>query len=184
MSDLDKAAENLAQRYREWKEAERAKNLARDEFFRAASEKLAQEPVQPVVERVDADGEEEALRIAQRRFVRHRVVGVADVGSGEWEITLEPDVDLQPYQHVNHDTETVCSRVISEGSPILDDEGMQEERPEIWEAITRTVTRRELKPMEELSPEQQAALEPYITMPKPQVRLGPVRPAKAEELDG
>lgn len=175
---------DLGEAYRRWKDAEKAKNVARDKFFHAITEELEQEIPPQVVERIEASDDEQALRIAQRRFVRHRVVDVARVSDTEYDIILEEDAATRPYTYINRDDGFVYRRIISEGSPILDDEALRDERPDLWEAITEEVVERKLRPLDELSPEEQSALKPYIAMPKPQVKLGPPRKATPEELDG
>lgn len=181
---MNEETRQLGEAYRRWKDAEKAKNVARDRFFRAVTEELEQEVAPQVVERVEATDDESALRIAQRRFIRHRVVDVARVSDTEYDIILEEDASLRPYEYVNPDDEYVYRRIISEGAPILDDEALQSERPELWEAITEEVVERRLKPLDNLSPSEQEELRPYIAMPKPQVKLGAPRKATPEELDG
>jgi hypothetical protein len=180
---VDDITRQLGEAYRAWKHAERVKNELRDAFFKAATEELEQEVPPQVVERVEADSEESALRVAQRRFVRHRCVDVARVSDTEYNVTLEEDASIRPFTYINPGDEYVYSRQVVEGSPILDDDGVREEHPELWEEITEEVVERRMKPMSELTPEQAEALRPYIAMPKPHVKLGAPRPAKPEELD-
>lgn len=174
----------LGEAYRRWKDAEKDKNVARDRFFRAVTEELEQEVPPQVVERIEASDDEQALRVAQRRFIRHRVVDVGRVSDTEYDVVLEEDASLRPYTYVNPDDGNVYRRIISEGAPVLDDEALRDERPELWEAITEEVVERRLKPLDSLSPSEQEALRPYIAMPKPQVKLGAPRKATQEELDG
>ncbi|HEY5443063.1 MAG TPA: hypothetical protein VIJ87_01050 [Pyrinomonadaceae bacterium] len=181
---MNEETKQLGEAYRQWKDAEKSKNVARDKFFRAVTEELEQEIPPQVVERVEASDDEQALRIAQRRFVRHRVVDVARVSDTEYDVILEEDASLRPYSYINRDDGTVYRRIISEGTPILDDEALRDESPELWEAITEEVVERKLKPLDKLTPEETEALRPYIAMPKPQVKLGAPRKATQEELDG
>ncbi|MDB5280833.1 MAG: hypothetical protein JWR61_5788 [Ferruginibacter sp.] len=92
-------------------------------------------------------------------------------------------MSLKEFSYINRETGQVFQRIIAEGTPTLDDDGLAEEQPGLWEAITEEVTVRKLKPLDELTAEQVAALEPYITMPKPQTRLAAPRKAKPEELE-
>lgn len=182
-ADMSQVTKKLGQSYRQWKESEKEKNRLRDEFFRVATEACQEETPAQVVEQVEAQDEEECLRSAQRRFPRHKVLDVREVSEGQWNVILEENPELKEFSYVNEEDGQVYQRIISEGAPSLDDEGLKEEQPGLWEAITQEVTRRELRPLEELTPEQQAALRPYLTMPKPQTRLGAPRRAKPEELE-
>jgi len=180
---MESETTRLGELYRQWKEAEKAKNQAKEKWFRAVTEELEQEIPAQVVERVEATDDEQALRVAQRRFVRYRVVDVARVSDTEYDVVLEEDAALKPFTYVNKSDGNVYRRDVVEGSPTLDDEGVREELPELWNEITEEVTERRLKPLDQLTPEQAEALRPYIAMPKPQVKLGAPRPAKPEELD-
>lgn len=184
MSDLERITTGLGENYKAWKLAEKTKDRAKREFFNAVNEKLSEEISQQVIEKVEASDMEEALRVGQRRFPRFRVVDCQQPeGDDYWHLILEENPELKEFSYLNRSDGQVYQRIIAEGSPILDDEGLAEEQPELWEAITTEVTTREVRPIEDLTPEQVAALQPYITMPPPQTRLGAPRKAKEEELE-
>lgn len=180
--ELNDLTRRLGENYDRYKEYERAKNGLRDQFFDKVTEELSDEIAPQIVAEYETDDEEQALRQAQRQYVRHSVVGTARTESG-YQVVLQEDPALRPFEYVNPSDGRVYRRIISEGSPILDDEAIQDEKPELWDAITEEVTERRLKPLENLTPEQVAELQPYITMPKPQVKLAAPRKAKPEELD-
>lgn len=182
IDELAETTSRLGRVYDEWKQAEKFKDEYREEFFRQVSEKLKEEVAPQIIAEFPTEDEEEALRMAQRQYVRHRVVSSAPMEGG-YQVVLEEDAELRPFTFLNKEDGQVYQRIVSEGSPSLDDEALAEEQPELWEAITNEVTTRELKPLEELTPEQVAELQKYITMPKPQMRLGKPRRAKPEELD-
>jgi hypothetical protein len=173
---------DLGKKYIDWKRSEQAKNELRDEFFRQVDEHLKDEVPPQIVVEFPTDNEEEALRQAQRQYVRHRVVSTSQIEGG-YQVILEENSELRPFTYINPADGKVYQRIISEGSPILDDEGIQEEKPELWQSITEEVTERRLKPLDQLTPEQLDELQPYISMPKPQPRLAAPRWAKPEELD-
>lgn len=180
--ELRNLTRELGISYDQWKEQERLKNHFRDQFFQQINDELKQEiPPQLVVE-FPTNDEESALRQAQRQYIRHRVVSTAPVEGG-YQVILEEDAELRPFTYINEADGRVYQRIISEGSPTLDDDSLKEEDPALWESITQEVTERKLKPLEQLSPEQLEQLQPYISMPKPQVRLAAPRKAKPEELD-
>ena len=185
MTDLDEITGVLGGAYKDWKKAEKEKDKLKKRFFDAINETLKEEVPQQVVQQVEAEDEEEALRIAQRMYPRFRTLDAQpdDDSSGQWNVILEENPELKEFSYTNVTDGNVYQRIIAEGTPFLDDEGLAEEQPALWEAITKEVTTRELKPLEELTPEQAAAIQPYITMPKPQARLGAPRKAKEEELE-
>jgi hypothetical protein len=185
---MSEELENLSIRYYQMneraKEYEQEKAQARNEFLNAVTS-VVEDEVQPYSsERVSARSEEECLRICSRMYRRHRVISVQETKDpGEWDVLLEPDPALQPYSYVNRADGKVYSRIIAEGSPYLDDESLRDEKPDLWQQITVEETTRVLKPLEELPAEVLAELEPYITMPEPQVRMGAPRKATLEELE-
>lgn len=182
MEKIDEVTARLGAAHNQWKEGEKAKNKAKEEFFQLATDKLKEELQDQRIEKVEARDEEEALRIAQRRFHRHNIVDVRTDG-GIWEIVIEEDPNLKPFSHVNREDGNVYARSISEGSPLLDDDAIREENPELWEKISHDVIRREMKSLEDLSDEEIVEIQPYLYQPRPTVRLNSPRKAKPEELD-
>lgn len=180
---MDDITSRLGRAHREWKHAEKEKNARRDEFFRAVREELEQELAPQSVEQVEATNEEQAWRIAQRRFHRYRIVDVRDAKDGKWNVILEEDPEYRSYQYINPQDGQVYSKIVSENAPYLDDDALKEEEPELWDRITEPVTTRQIKPLDTLSPEDLAAMQPYITAPKPTIKLGNPRKAKPEELE-
>jgi uncharacterized protein YnzC (UPF0291/DUF896 family) len=181
---LDDVTQRLGRSHKKWKEAEQQKNKLRDEFFAAVNEELANELAAQSIVDVEGQDEEEVLRIAQRRFQKHRVVDVRQESATTWKVVLEENPEYRDFQYINPEDGQVYSRIVAEGAPFLDDDAIREENPELWDKITHEVTTREMKPVESLEPEVLAQLRPYLTSPKPSIRLGNPRRAKQEELDG
>lgn len=180
--ELADVTNQLGEAYSSWKRAEREKNELRDAFFCLIDQQLKNEVPSQIIAEFPTEDEEEALRQAQRRYVRHRIISTRPIEGG-YQVILEEDPEYRPFSYVNKTSGRVFQRIISEGSPVLDDEALKEENPELWEAITEEIITRELKPLTDLTPEQIEELEPYISMPKPQARLAAPRVAKNEELD-
>lgn len=182
---MDDITSRLGRAHKAWKDAEKEKNQHRERFFRAVREEFEQELAPQSVEQVEATSEEQAWRIAQRRFHRYRIVDIQqdDDDSDKWNVILEEDPEYRSYQHVNPEDGQVYSKIVSEGAPYLDDDTLRDENPELWERITQPITTRQMKPLDSLSPEDVAAMQPYITAPKPTIRLGNPRPARPEELE-
>lgn len=182
MTDLNDITSKLGESYDIWKDGEKAKNKLRDTFFNTVNRELSEQVAPQIVAEFPTEDEEDALRRAQRQYVRHRVISTSKVEGG-YQVVLEEDPELRPFSYLNKTDGRVYQRIVSEGSPVLDDDALKDENPELWEAITEEVTERKLKPLENLSPEQIEELSPYISLPKPQVRLAAPRKAKPEELD-
>jgi hypothetical protein len=181
--DLKELTTDLGHHYRRWKTHEAEKEKLRKRFFEQATTHTAEKVAARSVEVIEAVGEEEALRIAQRRYNRHRVLDVEDNDDGTWSVIYEENPTYKDFKYVNPDDGQVYQRVIAENAPYLDDQAIQDENPELWDQITRQVTRRELIPLEDLSPEDLAAIQPYISVPTPQARFPAPRKAKPEELE-
>jgi hypothetical protein len=181
MSELHEITSGLGSAYDQWKTYEKEKNAFKDRFFKAADE--AQETLAQIVEVFTAASEAEALEQAQRYFPRYRVVEVVQREENRWGVALEERPDFQNFTFINKDDGRVYSRYVAEGSPTLDDDRIKDENPELWEKITEVPTERVLKPLETLTAEELAEIEPYIYKAKPTARLAAPRKAKPEELD-
>lgn len=185
-----KKLEGITRRYAKYKKesesAAEASKSARDEFLDAATEAAAMEIPARRVERVVADDMEAALRIAQRRFHNFTIIDVRRQTDDEdpgYEVILEEDPALRPFSFVNKEDGQVYSRVIVEGSPYLDDEALRKDNPELWDRITEKKVVEEIKPLDSLSDEDLAAIQPYLAMPKAQARMGKIRKAKPEDYE-
>lgn len=183
---LDDITRQLGEAYDKWKTGEKEKNKLRDDFFNAATEELDSELPAQRVSVIDAGSEEQARRIAQRRFHKFNITDLRQIpGEDRWEVVVEEEPALRGFSYLNREDGRVYSRQLVEGTPLLDDEAIRDEDPELWERISKevvTVTR-EVIPLDELSDEEVAAIQPYIFMPKPTVKLAAPRKAKPEELD-
>lgn len=84
------------------------------------------------------------------------------------------------FSYVNSLDGNVYTRSTSK-SYMLDDERLQQEDPELYEAVTYVVEQRQLKQIEDLTADQQAALQPYMYA-KGSVRFLAPRQASEEEL--
>lgn len=180
---LDETTQDLGKWHEKWKTAEKEKNKLREKFFREASEELAESLPARNIEQVSAKDLEEALRIAQRRFHRYNVLDAQEAGDDLWNVVLEEDPEFKPFSYINKIDGKVYSRIVTEGTPFLDDDALRDEDPELWERITTEKVSRELRPLEDLDADDLAKMQPYLTAPKPTVRLSNPREAKQEELN-
>lgn len=182
---LAETTARLGTEYKTWKSAEKAKNEAKDDFFAqataAASEDLAQQVVefiapceavtQALVEDVTAKKHPGWVLIEWRQ-----APGI----DGVIEAIIEEDPAFKPFTFLNEEDGQVYSRQIATGAPLLDDEALQADDPDLWLAITEE--KRVLKPLDTLPDEQLAAVQKYIYFGKPTVKLA--APKKAKKEDG
>lgn len=180
---LEETTKRLGEWHDAWKASEKEKNKCREKFLQEVNEVLHDELPARSVERIEAIDEEEVLRISQRRFQRYEVLEVRDLGKGQWDVVLEENPEYKPYTYINKIDGKVYKKVITEGTPYLDDASLRDEDHELWERISVERTERVLKPLEELPAEDLAKIQPYLTSPRPQVRLANPREAKEEELN-
>jgi hypothetical protein len=127
---------------------------------------------------IDAAKEE-----AQRLYPRYSVVEArAHVEEGGYtEVLLRERPEYKSFTFVNKKDGQAYTRQISEGAPILDDEALKENDPELYKEITKTET--VVIPVEEMTPAQLQKIEDYVYPGKLTVKLGSPRKAKPEELE-
>src|SRR4051812_18767479 len=130
---LEDTTSKLGEFHRKWKEAEKEKEKYKKQFFSEITEEVANEVVAQSVETVEAEDDEAAVRISERRFRRHHVVDVRERADGDWDVVLEENPAFKPFVYVNPDDGQVYQRVVIDGSPYLDDDALREENPELWE---------------------------------------------------
>ncbi len=182
--ELDEITAELGREYKAWKKGEKNKNDAKKKFFEAIDKMLGDETPAIITTQVFADSDLEAEQRAVQRYPGYTpgvLIGPAIEGD-PWTVTLEEDPTLRPYTYISSDG-MVYSRQVVSGSPMLDDERLRDEDPELWEAITHIPQERVMKPLEELSDDQLAALSDFMYSGKPTVKLGAPRKAKPEELE-
>lgn len=173
----------LGSDYKFWKAAERDKNDMKDRFFELATEALQQETLATDVLVLEAKDADEAEELAKKQRPRYKIVKLHKKGD-QWVVIVEEDPALTPFIYVNPEDGMVYQRQVVEGSPMLDDERLQEEAPDLWEEITYIPEpERKLKPLDTLTGEQLAALQPFLYSAKPSVKLAAPRKAKPEELE-
>lgn len=177
--DLTEITGQLGRYYDDWKESEGAKNSAKEAFFEAATREV---PVRSWSEIIEADNEEDALRIAQRKFHQHNVTDVVKSGD-DWEVFLEEDPSLNPYSFINKEDGRVYSRQVVQGSPMLDDGAVLADDPELWDRITEEIVSRQIRSFDDISDEDLKKIGKYLYLPRPTVKLASPRKAKPEELE-
>lgn len=180
MAELDDLVDNLGRHYTAWKHEEKMKNKFKEEFFEAATEELKREVPAQIYEKIAGIADEnEARRIARKKFPTFRILDALPEHDG-FRVVLEEDPELRSFAY-EHDG-WIYQRQVTAGSVMIDDDRLKETNPDLWQAITRVPTERVMKPLEDLSPEELAALEPYLYSSKPVIKLAAPRKVN-EDLD-
>lgn len=117
------------------KSAEKKVKQLQKEFFDAATEMLSQQSLASktveVPDGVDAKGLEQL-------YPGWKVITSLRPGKeeGVWEAVLQEDPAFMAFNYVNPDDHMVYARTTAQGSPMLDDERLAAENPELWEEIS------------------------------------------------
>lgn len=104
--------------------------------------------------------------------------------SGLYEMVIEEDPALQNFVFLNSDDDMVYQRHAIQEAPVLDDEALKKDRPDVYARITKPVepTPRELIPLDLINPDDLAIMEEYLVPGKIKLRLESPRKVKSEEL--
>jgi hypothetical protein len=184
MSEIEGITRLLGEAYDQWKGGEKEKETYKKAFFKEATKLLKQEAPAQIMELVHAPDEATARGLAERQFPRFTVLDVLPDGENQYRVALEERADLRPFTFVNPNDGRVYQRSVVEGSPLVDDERLQAEDPELWQRISFIPEPKPtLKPLEELSDEDLAAIRKYLYRGRPTVKLPQPRKATEEELD-
>lgn len=180
---LEEVTSQLGLHYKEWKAAEKEKDKFKKEFFKLATEAVEDSLAEQVVD-VGYRGmpEVDARNLLANGYPRWTVTDIR-VSSDGYEAILKENPALKKFSFVNADG-LMYERQVSVGSPIIDDEALQIQDPELYERITYVPEpERVLRPLEELDADDLSALGQYIYDGKATVKLAAPRKAKTEELD-
>jgi hypothetical protein len=183
MDSLVDVTKRLGKKYKLWKSNETKKNDDKETFFKLANEEVAARGLSRKSVSIYGPGQDEARTRCQEYYPIFREIAVSESGDGYFDFVLEELAEFKPYTYVNPEDRQVYGRRIQSGPTTLDDERLQQEDPELYKRVTETETKRVLKDIKKLSPEDLAAVGEYIYEAKPKVQLAPPRPAKPEELE-
>lgn len=105
------------------------------EFFDAATEMLSQQSLARKTVEVPEGANAEWL---EQHYPGWKVVSSLRPGKEPdiWEAVLEEDPAKLAFTYVNPDDHMVYARTTAQGTPMLDDERLRDEDPELWEQIS------------------------------------------------
>lgn len=176
--------ERLGKRYDKWKHYEGKKDSDRIEFFKAAT--LAEQNKALATKTValsPALPEDEARAYLAKYHPRWVV---KDLKFGESLVVralLEEDPQFTSFVYVNPRDRRVYTRQVNDGGPVLDDELLEAQDPELYSKVTFTSPWGEsiLWPLDKLPDDLLAKLQSYIYPGKTKVVFAAPRKAKADE---
>lgn len=175
--------EELYDAYVDWKECEKKKNHKKDAFFRWATDQVQENEPATIIVTVEATTAGEASYKAEEENPRMVQDEVRTIKEGEtYEVLLKENPEFRDFTYIDPDLKQVFTKKVVAGSTRLDDETLKADDPGFYEEITVLPTERVMKPLEDLTPEQLAKLQEYLSEGKPTVKLLAPRKAKAEEL--
>ncbi len=157
------------------------KPAVKQDFLNAATEEVAKGMLAIKSVRVTAASEKEAREEALKRSPRW-VSTCASLDGDSYLVLLKENAKYKSFTFVNKDDKRVWTKQVVDGSPYVDEDALQAADPKLWERITVPV--RELKPLEELDPDDLARLESFVYPGKSTEKLAAPRKAKADELEG
>lgn len=160
--------------YVQSKEYDNRKKNWQQEFFDACTQAVQRERRLPRKTVTTLDGREWVLQ-------HHPGWRIVQQDDDEINFVIERDPALIRYTYINPDDGMVYERGTQEAGPSLDDERLQEEDPDLWYEITKTV--RVVRDPSTWTEEQRAAVEEYMIPGEIKARLVPPRKAKPEELE-
>lgn len=177
---LKEVTSELGKRYKFWKGSEKEKNTSKTDFFELADEAISESELSTQVVVYRAESEEEARKKVKTDHPVHEIKEVQRDGK-DFSFVLIEKPEYKNFTFVNPDDQMVYARQVAAGSPVLDEEAIKAEDPELYEEITEPV--RVIKPLGDLETEQLAKLRDYVHPGKPIVKLAAPRKAKPEELE-
>lgn len=206
---LNQICDDLCDAYFIKKDAEKEQAQLRVEFFDKATEESASQPLAQKVYFSNTSDPEQVLKYNPG----WRILDTTKKTKGGWKFSLEEDPTFKEYVHIirrSKDFGYHIKRSIVSGSPVLDDERLRNEQPDLWHSITeqplhfilvdfatecgvddpdqiaaefavKSFLPRTLLSLEHLDDELRHKIKPYLYEAQPMTKLL-IRKAKKEEL--
>lgn len=177
---LENIVAELGAAYDTWKGGEKEKNELKDEFFKLATQEAGNGPLAEKVVEIKARDDVQAKQIAIQRYPAWIPDDIREHPDreGYYEIIIRENPELMTFTF-EHDGRVFQRQIVS-GSPILDDERLQAEDPELWERITYVPEpERKLRDFDDLDPETLGALSEYLHESKPTIKFPAPKRAKS-----
>lgn len=183
-NDLKDLTLRLGLGYRAWKDGEKVKNTAKDDFFEAVEEMFREQNLAEKFVTVHAESEADAREILAKQNPDWVVGRVLSLEDGRYEGLIIENAAYQPFSFVNPDDGMVYSKQVVAGQVFVDDERLKSEDPDLYEQVTYVPEpERVLKDLDDLPAHVLAKLSEYIYQGRPTVKLAAPRRATDEELE-
>jgi hypothetical protein len=181
---LEVVTQELGKAHADTKDGEARLKKRRLEFFSLAQEAVASKTLaRRTVSVAEFDSEDEAKVWLERHYPTFRLIEF-DLREDDIVAILEEDPEKQPFVFVNPVDKKVYRKQVVGGSPMLDDDALKEEDPELWERITFVPEpERRLKAQDELEAEDLAKMQKYMYPGPPTIKLAAPRKAKDQEIE-
>lgn len=185
---LDAVCTLLGAHYADWKFAEKEKNKFKDMFFAYATERSGASEEVLVTVYGRGISEADAIERAEKYNPRFGVDVIRPSKDG-WEAIMVTRPEYTSFLYVNGDANVsprmVYQRQVVDGPPLLDDERMAADDPDLYAEITFELPwgERVVRPLHSLDASTLMRVQGYIYKGKPTVKLPAPRPATEEELD-
>lgn len=121
--------------YGQWKQGEKDKDSARQELFKEIDKQVSTD--ERLVE-IHAASEEEAREQIAKRFPAWVLDDIRPIAPGaeDFEAIITENPSFKRYTYFNPDTKMVYERQVVSGTPILDDEKLLAENPDLYARVT------------------------------------------------
>lgn len=180
--NLSQTTKRLETTYRKWKDGEVGKKSNHQKFFELADKALQQEEVLALkTVTIPDEYKDDPYMYVERHYPEWATLSETLFETDlETRVVLKERPEYKPFFYVNHELGLVFQRSITKGEPIVDDEALQQEDPDLYKEVVEMVPM--LKPLDEMTDKQRAGVQKYTYRKPPKQRLEPPRRAKPEEL--
>lgn len=177
---IKEIVEGLSVVYHAEKQAQKKKEEFRKSFFEAVTASFGDDDLAEDLVTVDAESGEEAIRLAAAKYPKYNIVDTRKHPDleGKYEVIIEENPEFKSFA-VEVGGE-VWQRQSVVGSPTVDDEALQAEDPDLFEAVTFVPEpERQMRSLAELDDATLAKLERYIRRGKITLKLPAPKAVKA-----
>lgn len=171
MTKIDDIVAKLSKSYHAEKEAKKEKEQRRADFFQTITDQFSEDDLAEDLAVVEADSEEEAYAQAEANYPTYNVIAAREHPDleGRWEVIIQENPEYKSFS-ITVEGE-IWQRQTSVGAPMVDDEKLAAEDPELYELVTEVPTKRVMKPLKDLDDVSLARLQKYVVPGKVSLKL-------------
>lgn len=160
---IEDIVKRLSDSYHTEKKAKKDKDEARNLFFEAITKNFTEDDLAEDLVVVDAETEEEALKQAESKYPTYTAEAAREhpEAEGKFEVIVRESPDYKSFS-ITVDGE-LWQRQIVVGSPVIDEERLRSEDPELYEQVTTLPTERVMKPLKDIDDVALARLQKFVS---------------------